>query len=72
MSKWRELKYYDHGTPTKAARKDRRRHLFRQGSWYDVSFLYSPCGISAYKSRLSEGPTDVQKCKHCSKHVRRR
>ena len=64
--KWRELKYYAHGTPTKTAMKYRRRHLFID---YSGSY-YSPCGLIIFTSvRFSGQETTVQKCKHCLKHV---
>ncbi len=65
MSKWRELKYYAHGTPTKAALKDRRRHLFIQAK---SGVEKSPCGLLVFENRFSEGPTDVPKCGHCIKY----
>ncbi len=70
MSKWRELKYYDHGTPTKASLKDRRRHLFMHYVDYDHDHLgdhHSPCGLHVFAHRFSEGPTTVRKCGHCIK-----
>lgn len=65
MSKWRELKYYAHGTPTKTTIRLRRRHLFslyRSGGEYR-----SPCGLYVISKQFSEGPTDAQKCGHCVK-----
>ncbi len=63
MSKWRELKYYAWGTPTKAKYADRRRHLFT----YRFGRHNSSCGLQVITVRLSEGPTTVQKCGHCVK-----
>lgn len=65
MAKWCELKYYAHGTPTKTAMRYRRLHLFTHSFMRESS----PCGLSVSPIRLSEGLTDVQKCKHCLKHV---
>ncbi len=69
MSKWRELKYYAHGTPTKTTIRLRRRHLFRD---YGLTRFRSPCGLRVSSYRFSEGPTDAQKCGHCLKHVEKR
>ncbi|MCK5600716.1 hypothetical protein KAR91_02535 [Candidatus Pacearchaeota archaeon] len=68
MAKWRELKYYEKGTPCKTAKRYRVRHLFTDYSGH----VYSPCGIICIDSRLSEGPTDVRLCGHCVKAVNRR
>lgn len=68
MAKWREIKYYAKGTPTKTAMKMRRRHLFTH--YVDYGILgghHSRCGLHVFTSQFSEGPTDVQKCKHCTR-----
>ncbi len=65
MSKWRELKYYAHGTPTKTTIRLRRRHLFMHDSFSGGE--RSLCGMHVAQGRLSEGPTEVQKCGHCVK-----
>ena len=73
MSKWRELKYYCHGTPTKTSLKNRRRHLFRKYvSHHVLGSEHSPCGLHVFPHRFSEGPTGIQKCGHCVRAVRRR
>jgi hypothetical protein len=72
MAKWRELKYYAHGTPCKTAKKHRRRHLFtwdfNASTALDTAYS-SPCGLLVFGTRLSEGPTSTPKCGHCLKHV---
>ena len=76
MSKWREIKYYAKGTPTKTTKRLRRRHFFtpdETGYLTDdpIRPYHSPCGLHVFEKRLSEGPTESQKCGHCLKAVGR-
>ncbi len=66
MAKWREIKYYRDGNPTKTTIRLRRRHFFSLAkSW--VGVWGSPCGQVVIPTQMSEGPTDSQKCGHCVK-----
>ena len=66
MSKWREIKYYGHGTLTKTTKRLRRRHLFTSFGPWDHR---SPCGLKVSAMQMSEGPTDSQECGNCLKAI---
>lgn len=73
MSRWREIKFYAHGTPTKTTKRLRRRHLFDLSWKGSLGFGYfSPCGLKVIGVQMSEGPTDSPKCGNCLKAIRAR
>ncbi len=63
--KWREIKYYAKGTPTKTTKRLRRRHAFTFNGWHQYDSWISPCGQHVFGLQIIGGSTDSQKCKHC-------
>lgn len=70
MSRWREIKYYAHGTPTKTTKRLRRRHLFAQ--IITEGRRRSPCGLQVFSRQLGGEVQEVQKCLNCLKAIRAR
>lgn len=72
MSKWREIRYYVKGTPTKTTIWLRRMHLFTMD---DTGFLtddpiqsyHSACGLHILASQMSESFTATRLCGNCVK-----
>lgn len=67
MSKWREIRYYENGNPTKTTKRLRRRHLFKAISKYTEFTHRSRCGYKINAVQMSAYPSDAQKCGHCLK-----
>lgn len=73
MSKWREIRWYAKGTPTKTTKRLRRQHSFKASG--DLNIVgggvsyYSPCGLKVFASQLSKVATAAQKCANCLKSL---
>lgn len=74
--KWREIRWYAKGTPTKTTKRLRRLHLFKAGSGYLTGDLITPyrslCGLNVFETQLCKGMTDARLCGNCVKALNAR
>ncbi len=70
MAKWREIRWYAKGTPTKTTKRLRRLHLFEAVSKYTGFTMRSLCGLKVTANRLCK--SDALLCGNCVKALNAR